>query len=208
MRIPCGNFVVQPHFLRDAGGPGGRFTIVHIFTMTDGCRCCSTALPHFQYLESSLSLVVATLSGSVCTSTKSIMPRLSRCGTKSVLIWVKMKGVGVKRMGPKPGKDKTTIRAWRPINLINYIGKLAKKVVADELQETGHLHKHQFEARQRKVNNRRSGQSDHFYTEEPQSRGSGQGKIQGCQECLWGYKVTGPSTGNHGYGSREVEQIL
>lgn len=34
----------------------------------------------------------------------------------------------------------------RPINLINCTGKLAEKVVADELQEIVYLHRHQFGA--------------------------------------------------------------
>ena len=38
---------------------------------------------------------------------------------------------------PKPNKDHKAAKEWRPINLINCIGKLAEKVVADELQERG-----------------------------------------------------------------------
>ena len=45
---------------------------------------------------------------------------------------------------PKPKRDLTLLKAWRPITLINCIGKLGEKVVADELQEAGLLHKHQF----------------------------------------------------------------
>ena len=46
----------------------------------------------------------------------------------------------------KPGKDKRKIKAWRPINLINCTGKLAEKIVADELQDLGNLHLLQFGA--------------------------------------------------------------
>jgi len=38
-------------------------------------------------------------------------------------------------MIPKPGKDHTAVRGWRPIVLANVIGKLAEKVMALELQE-------------------------------------------------------------------------
>ena len=46
---------------------------------------------------------------------------------------------------PKPNK---VHKGWRPINLINCIGKLAEKVVADEMQETGGelFHKGQYGA--------------------------------------------------------------
>jgi len=45
---------------------------------------------------------------------------------------------------PKPGRDLTKTKSWRPINLINCIGKLEEKVVADQLQEANLLHHHQF----------------------------------------------------------------
>ena len=45
---------------------------------------------------------------------------------------------------PKPGRDLTKTKSWRPINLINCIGKLGEKVVADELQEADLLHGGQF----------------------------------------------------------------
>lgn len=45
---------------------------------------------------------------------------------------------------PKPGKDHGKTKGWRPINLINCIGKLGEKVVADRLQGGGLLHRHQF----------------------------------------------------------------
>jgi len=44
----------------------------------------------------------------------------------------------------KPGKDHGKTKGWRPINLINCVGKLGEKVVADRLQESGLLHRHQF----------------------------------------------------------------
>ena len=55
--------------------------------------------------------------------------------------WQKSKVVFI----PKPKRDLTLLKAWRPITLINCIGKLGKKVVADELQGAGLVHKHQFE---------------------------------------------------------------
>ena len=47
---------------------------------------------------------------------------------------------------PKPGRDLTITKNWRPINLINCIGKLGEKVVADHLQDADLLHNHQFGA--------------------------------------------------------------
>ena len=44
----------------------------------------------------------------------------------------------------KSGKDHNKTKRWRPINLINCIGKLGEKVVANRLQESELLHKHQF----------------------------------------------------------------
>ena len=48
-------------------------------------------------------------------------------------------------MIPKPGKDHEKTKGWRPINLINCIGKLGEKVVVEVLQGCGLLHRHQFE---------------------------------------------------------------
>ena len=45
---------------------------------------------------------------------------------------------------PKPNRDLALLNAWRPITLINCIGKLGEKVVADELQQAGLLNRHQF----------------------------------------------------------------
>ena len=45
---------------------------------------------------------------------------------------------------PKPNKDHQVFKGWRPINLINYIGKLAEKVVADEFQEARLFHRGQY----------------------------------------------------------------
>ena len=45
---------------------------------------------------------------------------------------------------PKPNKNHKVAKGWRPINLINCIGKLAEKVIADELQEAGLYHKGQY----------------------------------------------------------------
>ena len=51
-------------------------------------------------------------------------------------------------MIPKPGKDYLKARAWRPINLINCVGKLVAKVVANDLQQVvGLFHRHQFGCR-------------------------------------------------------------
>ena len=40
---------------------------------------------------------------------------------------------------PKPGRDLTRTTNWRPLNLINCIGKLGDKAVADRVQEEGGL---------------------------------------------------------------------
>ena len=47
---------------------------------------------------------------------------------------------------PKPGRDLTQTKNWRPLNLINCIGKLGEKVVADRIQEEGRsiLHHEQY----------------------------------------------------------------
>ena len=47
---------------------------------------------------------------------------------------------------PKPGRDLTQTKNWRPLNLINCIGKLGEKVVADRIQEEGSsiLHHQQY----------------------------------------------------------------
>ena len=34
---------------------------------------------------------------------------------------------------PKPGRDLTLTKSWRPLNLINCVGKLEEKVVADQI---------------------------------------------------------------------------
>ena len=47
-------------------------------------------------------------------------------------------------MIPKPRKDHEKTKEWRPINLINCIGKLWENVVADVLQGCSLLYKHQF----------------------------------------------------------------
>ena len=47
---------------------------------------------------------------------------------------------------PKPGRDLTQTKNWRPLNLINCIGKLGEKVVTDRIQEEGSsiLHHQQY----------------------------------------------------------------
>jgi len=52
-------------------------------------------------------------------------------GTKMPEEWREMKMV----MLPKPGKDHERVKGWRPIVLANTVGKLAEKVIAQELQE-------------------------------------------------------------------------
>ena len=49
--------------------------------------------------------------------------------------WQDMKVVLI----PKPGRDLTQTKNWRPLNLINCVGKLGEKVVADGIQEEGSL---------------------------------------------------------------------
>ena len=50
-------------------------------------------------------------------------------------------------MNPKQRKDHERTKEWRPINLINCIGKLGEKVVANVLQNYRLLYKHQFGSR-------------------------------------------------------------
>ena len=38
---------------------------------------------------------------------------------------------------PKPGRDLTLAKNWQPLNLINCVGKLGEKVVADRIQDFG-----------------------------------------------------------------------
>ena len=38
-------------------------------------------------------------------------------------------------LNPKPGRELTITKTWRPLNLFHYVGKLAEKVVADRIQE-------------------------------------------------------------------------
>ena len=38
---------------------------------------------------------------------------------------------------PKPGRDISLTKSWRPLNLINCVGKLGEKVVADRIQDYG-----------------------------------------------------------------------
>ena len=49
-------------------------------------------------------------------------------------------------MIPKPGKNYKHMKGWRPINLINCVGKLGEKVVAKKLQEGDLLHWGQYGA--------------------------------------------------------------
>ena len=46
----------------------------------------------------------------------------------------------------KPSRDLTITKNWRPIDLINCVGKLMETVVADHLQDADLLHRHQFGA--------------------------------------------------------------
>ena len=45
---------------------------------------------------------------------------------------------------PKPEKDHIQLKGWHPINLIDCVCKLGAKVIADELQEVGLFHCHQY----------------------------------------------------------------
>ena len=45
---------------------------------------------------------------------------------------------------PKPNEDHKAAKGWRPINHINYIGKLAEKLVTGELQQAGLFHRGQY----------------------------------------------------------------
>ena len=42
-------------------------------------------------------------------------------------------------MIPKPGRDHTKVKEWRPIVLANTIGKLGEKLIAGDLQEITEL---------------------------------------------------------------------
>jgi len=44
----------------------------------------------------------------------------------------------------KPGKNHKTTKGWRPINLINCIGKLGENVMVEKLQGAELFHRHQF----------------------------------------------------------------
>jgi len=51
-------------------------------------------------------------------------------------------------MIPKAGKDHMRVKEWRPIVLANTIGKLAEKIIAQELQERHELwHRRAFAGR-------------------------------------------------------------
>jgi len=58
-----------------------------------------------------------------------------RCDTRMPEEWRAMKMV----MLPKPGKDHSRVRGWRPIVLANTVGKLGEKIIAQELQEREEL---------------------------------------------------------------------
>ena len=38
---------------------------------------------------------------------------------------------------PKPRRDLSLTKSWKPLNLINCVGKLGEKVVADQIQDFG-----------------------------------------------------------------------
>ena len=48
-------------------------------------------------------------------------------------VWREMRVVFI----PKPGRDLTLTKSWRPLNFINCVGKLGEKVVADRIQDYG-----------------------------------------------------------------------
>lgn len=55
---------------------------------------------------------------------------LTVTGTHTPLAWRALSMV----MIPKPGKDHSKVKGWRPIVLANTVGKLGEKLIADELQ--------------------------------------------------------------------------
>ena len=61
--------------------------------------------------------------------------------------WKEMKMV----MMLKPGRDLTLTKNWRPINLINCVGKIGEKVVADCLQEVQCFHDGQYGGRKNRT---------------------------------------------------------
>ena len=61
--------------------------------------------------------------------------------------WKEMKMV----MIPKPRRDLTLTKNWRPINLINCVGKIGEKVVADCLQEIPCFHEGQYGGRKNRA---------------------------------------------------------
>ena len=61
--------------------------------------------------------------------------------------WKEMKMV----MIPKPRRDLTRTKNWRPINLINCMRKIGEKVVADCLQEIPGFHDGQYGGRKHRA---------------------------------------------------------
>ena len=61
--------------------------------------------------------------------------------------WKEMKMVII----PKPGSDLTLTKNWRLINLINCVGKIGEKVVADCLQEVPCFHDGQYGGRKHRT---------------------------------------------------------
>ena len=61
--------------------------------------------------------------------------------------WKEMKMV----MIPKPGRDLTLTKNWRPINLINCVGKIGEKVVGDCLQEVPYFYDGQYGGRKNRA---------------------------------------------------------
>ena len=112
-----------------------------------------------QELKDKVLDALSRTSNTFATGPDGIRYRIIKCANKSVLCeylidnvvdnlmegkipkeWQNSKVVFI----PKPNRDLAILKAWRPITLINCIGKLGEKVVADELQQAGLLHRHQF----------------------------------------------------------------
>jgi len=97
-------------------------------------------------------------------------------------------------MIPKRGKDHSKTKGCRPINLINCIGKLGEKVVADRLQESGLLRRQTprvrpttqtpIRIRQRQIGYESSPKGGDEGSEMHGGRRSGGMELLGCEERI------------------------
>ena len=99
-------------------------------------------VPKRPQLPAQTASVIASFKGSKTILREKIIEEVARNLIQGAILreWQKSKVVVI----PKPRKDHKKTKGWRPINLINCIGKLGEKVVAEVLQGCGLLHKHQF----------------------------------------------------------------